>query len=158
MISRGNHGREIAVVGEGVGEGVGGALYPKAASTTVASQHRWVESTWGSLGLRMCLRMGNAFCYRRREVFSPHPVRASSKLKFPTSPSGKCPSQDLWPSLLGPEGGCPGGGGGGGDYKSEVTLLPVTSSTQVSNVNSLPGQNPDLRATAATETFLWMEV
>lgn len=49
-------------------------------------------------------------------------------------------------------------GAGGGDYKSEVTLLPVTSSTQVSNVNSLPGQNPDLRATAATETFLWMEV
>lgn len=134
MISRGNHGREIAVVGEGVGEGVGGALYPKAASTTVASQHRWVELTWGSLGLRMCLRMGNAFCYRRREVFSPHPVRASSKLKFPTSPSGKCPSQDLWPSLLGPEGGCPGGGGGGGITKvrSHCCLSPALHKCQMS--------------------------
>lgn len=147
-MSRGNHGREIAAVGGGC------FTVRQQASQLLVST---TGSTWGSLGLRMCLRMGNAFCYRRREVFSPHPAWASSKLKFPTPPSGKCPSQDLWPSLLCPEGGCPGEGGGG-NYKSEVILLPVTSSTQVSNVNWLPGQNPDLRAIAATETLLWMEV
>lgn len=55
VIGRGNRGNETQAVG-----------CLEVAGIRVASQHSWIDQSGGAhLGLRVCLRMGNAFCYRR---------------------------------------------------------------------------------------------
>lgn len=74
VIDRDNSGNETQAVG-----------CLEAAGIRVASQHSWVDRS-GSvhLGLRVCLRMGNAFCYRRWYAFSSHlPAKTSNKIVSP---------------------------------------------------------------------------
>jgi hypothetical protein len=54
----------------------------EAAGIRVASQCSWIDRS-GSvhLGLRVCLRLGNAFCYRRWHASSSHlPAKTSNKI------------------------------------------------------------------------------